>query len=258
MLELAFRPDRRRAEPIYRQLADYLRELVAAGRLGAGQKLPASRELAAALGLSRNTVSQAYEALATERLVTAHVGQGTFVRAPAPARGRASSPAEPAAPRLAWAGLFARGPVPLRAPRPREADAPDFDFRGGRVDAASLPRAELKRAFAAALDGALPQLANRLEPQGWPPLREEVARALVARGVACRAEDVLIVQGAQEGLDLLARICSTRATRRPSRSRAGSARASPSRRAGRTWCRCPWTAAACAPTRWRACCAGGA
>ena len=86
MLELAFRPDRRRQEPVYRQLAGYLRDLVAAGRLGEGQKLPATRELAAALGLSRNTVNQAYDALAAERLVTAHVGQGTFVSAAGRAR----------------------------------------------------------------------------------------------------------------------------------------------------------------------------
>jgi GntR family transcriptional regulator/MocR family aminotransferase len=208
MLELAFRPDRRRPEPVYRQLADYLRELVVAGRLGAGQKLPATRELAAALGLSRNTVNQAYDELVAERLATAHVGQGTFVAAPGRARLRAPSAREADAPRLAWAGLFAaRGPVPpLRTPQPMDAEAPVYDFRPGRVDVASLPRADLKRAFAAAIDGALPQLANRLDPQGWPPLREEIARALVARGVACRADDVLIVQGAQEGLDLLARI----------------------------------------------------
>jgi GntR family transcriptional regulator/MocR family aminotransferase len=204
VLELAFRPDRQRAEPVYRQLAAYLRALVEGGRLGAGQKLPATRELAAALGLSRNTVNLAYEALAGERLVRAHVGQGTFV-AP-PGRPRAAAPAERGETRLAWEGLFAgrspgRGPAPDLAP-----EAPAFDFRAGRVDVASLPAAELKRAFARAVDEALPALANRLDPQGWPPLREEIARSLVARGIECRADDVLVLQGAQEGLDLLARI----------------------------------------------------
>jgi len=205
MLELAFRPDRRRAEPVYQQLAGYLKELVEAGRLGAGQKLPATRELAVALGLSRNTVNLAYEALASERLVTAHVGQGTFVAAPGRRRSL-EAPAGADGERLAFEGLFAARP-PLRLPAPDLAsEAPRFELRPGRVDVDSLPRSELKRAFARAVDLALPRLANRLDPLGWPPLREAIARSLVARGIACGADDVLIVQGAQEGLDLLARI----------------------------------------------------
>lgn len=211
MLELAFRPDRQSAEPVYRQLAGYLRELVEAGRLRAGQKLPATRELAGALGLSRNTVNQAYDALVGERILTAHVGQGTFVAPARRARLGAVADADPrgeGASRLAWSGLFAaRGPrFPMRAPELPGAPEVRFDFRAGRVDPGSLPRSELRRAFGVAIDSALPQLANRLEPAGWPPLREEIARSLVARGVACGADDVLVVQGAQEGLDVLARI----------------------------------------------------
>jgi GntR family transcriptional regulator/MocR family aminotransferase len=206
MLDLAFRPDRQRPEPVYRQLAEYLRGLVAAGRLGEGQKLPATRELAAALGLSRNTVNLAYDALVADRLVTAHVGQGTFV---APQRARRTlhePPEDPRAPRLAWEGLFARTAKLSFPARDAEPATVAFDFRAGRVDAAALPRAELRRAFASAVDETLPALANRLDAQGWPPLRAEIARALVARGIACRAEDVLVVQGAQEGLGLLARL----------------------------------------------------
>jgi GntR family transcriptional regulator/MocR family aminotransferase len=206
MLDLAFRPDRQRPEPVYRQLAEYLRGLVAAGRLGEGQKLPATRELAAALGLSRNTVNLAYDALVADRLVTAHVGQGTFV---APQRARRTlhePPEDPRAPRLAWEGLFARTAKLSFPARDAEPATVAFDFRAGRVDAAALPRAELRRAFASAVDETLPALANRLDAQGWPPLRAEIARALVARGIACRAEDVLVVQGTQEGLGLLARL----------------------------------------------------
>src|SRR5262245_9609522 len=161
MLDLAFRPDRERPEPVYRQLASYLSGLVRAGRLGEGQKLPATRELASALGLSRNTVNLAYEELAAERVVTAHVGQGTFVAA-RPRAARAAGEGE--ASRLAWEGLFAAWPAGLRrmAADAAALAAPRFELRPGRVDLASLPVADLKRAFAHALDGALPELANRL------------------------------------------------------------------------------------------------
>ena len=82
MLELAFTPDRDHQEPVYRQLRNYLRDLIAAERLPRGAKLPATRELATSLGLSRNTVAQAYDDLIADGLLAAHVGQGTFVAAP--------------------------------------------------------------------------------------------------------------------------------------------------------------------------------
>src|SRR2546430_1997566 len=78
MLEIAFRADRLSPEPLYRQLELYLRGLIEADRLPPGTKLPASRELAAALGLARVTVVTAYERLTRDGLLTSHVGQGSF------------------------------------------------------------------------------------------------------------------------------------------------------------------------------------
>jgi DNA-binding transcriptional MocR family regulator len=66
VLDLAFRPDRARREPVYRQLEPHLRGLIEARRLTPGERLPASRDLAGTLGLSRNTVSQAYQTLVDE------------------------------------------------------------------------------------------------------------------------------------------------------------------------------------------------
>ena len=68
MLELSFRPDRESPEPVYRQLEAFLRELIQTRRLPPGERLPASRELATSLGLGRNTVSQAYQALTEDGL----------------------------------------------------------------------------------------------------------------------------------------------------------------------------------------------
>ena len=82
VLEIAFRPDRASDVPVVRQLADHVAALIEAGRLPAGTRLPATRDVAAALGLGRNTVSGAYETLITRGLVRAHVGQGTFVSGP--------------------------------------------------------------------------------------------------------------------------------------------------------------------------------
>ncbi len=199
---------------MHRQLESLLRALIAAGRLGPGQKLPATRELALAAGVGRNTVTQAYATLAEAGLVSAHVGQGTFVvrRSGGPAGG-APTPARG----FVWESLFAatgRAPrlprdISAREPRlPRDDSARQprlrFDFRPGRVDGAALPRDALRRAFARATR-ELGTLANSMDPFGLRALREEIARALVGRGVECGADDVLVSAGAQQALDLVAR-----------------------------------------------------
>ncbi len=208
MLDLAFQPDRDAPEPIYRQLADYLRGLLTSGRIPAGERLPASRELAVALGLGRNTINLAYQSLVDAGMLVSHVGRGTFVRARMGGSSEASGAAAPGR-SFAWEGLLSRRARALEIPAAwRHAEPADvaFDFRPGRVDPNALPIAELRRAYAGALSRRLAGLANQIDPFGWPPLREAVARALVARGIACQADDVAVVSGAQQALGFLARV----------------------------------------------------
>ncbi len=203
MLDLAFRPDRAAGEPLYRQLEEYLRALVETGRLPAGERLPATRELADSLGLGRNTVAQAYEALCDDGLLTAHVGQGTFVAA----RPRSAPGGEPVAGHaFAWEGLLAGRTRRLALPEWTALSNPiRFDFRAGGVDAPTAPQVELRRAFSRALSRHGNALARYREPLGWPALREAIARALVSRGIAARAEEIMITSGAQQALDLIGR-----------------------------------------------------
>src|SRR5208337_4179397 len=67
--------------PLYIPLRDQLRSLVHAGDLRAGDRIPASRELALTLGVHRTTVANAYAELESEGLIQGHVGRGTFIRA---------------------------------------------------------------------------------------------------------------------------------------------------------------------------------
>src|SRR5882724_12286347 len=66
--------------PLYIQLRDQLRALVHAGDLRPGDRIPASRELAAVLGVHRTTVANAYAELESEGLIQGHVGRGTFIQ----------------------------------------------------------------------------------------------------------------------------------------------------------------------------------
>jgi GntR family transcriptional regulator/MocR family aminotransferase len=65
--------------PLYSQLSRALKQAILRGRLKAGTRLPATRQLAADLSLSRNTVLTAYELLCAEQLAVASAGSGTFV-----------------------------------------------------------------------------------------------------------------------------------------------------------------------------------
>jgi GntR family transcriptional regulator / MocR family aminotransferase len=208
MLDLPFRPDRSRAEPVHRQLEGFLRGLIDAGRLAERTKLPATRELAASLGLSRTTVSRAYDGLVASGALTAHVGQGTFVAARSRARSAEPTGAMPAGRGFAWSGLFALRARMLAPPPgallPKGHPPVRFDFRGGQVATDALPVDEVRRAFSRAIARQLPALATHHDPFGWAPLRREIASYLVSRGIECRADDVAVVNGAQQAIDVAA------------------------------------------------------
>jgi GntR family transcriptional regulator / MocR family aminotransferase len=75
-----FHVERESADPMHRQLYDFLRRALADGQLSAGTQLPSTRAMARKLGVSRNTVLNAYETLTMEGLLTGQVGSGTRVR----------------------------------------------------------------------------------------------------------------------------------------------------------------------------------
>jgi GntR family transcriptional regulator/MocR family aminotransferase len=214
MIDLAFVPDRASPIPVYRQLGDALRALIDRGRLAAGVKLPATRELSVALGLHRNTVSRTYQDLVGEGYLTAHVGQGTFVaRRPPQGVPRPASHDAGEVDAFVWPGLFARRvrdlavPPSLRRVAAAARKVPmRYSFRGGQIAADALPERDLRRAFDRVVSYRLPELANLHEPRGYAPLRRAIAQHLVTRGIACGAEEVLVVNGSQQALDLLARV----------------------------------------------------
>lgn len=190
-----------RIERVYRGL----RDAVLDGRLRHGERLPATRELAVSLGVSRSTVSTAYERLTAEGYLAARVGSGTFVAMPVQtASGSGAQPAVPASvrqgslPAPAWRDLA----DPLwTEPRPIA-----YDFSVGSPDPALFPADAWRRSVAAALRGPALRTAHYTDPAGAEPLRAGIARHLgLARSVAATADDVVVTSGAQQAFDLLAR-----------------------------------------------------
>lgn len=179
-------------------LVDALREAILSGRLAAGARLPPSRALAAQLSLARGTVVTAYEELVAQGYCYARVGAGTYVAVTSPVR----RPPPPAAPlRLSGWGERLRADRFVIAAQP----SPTFDFRHG-VAPEGLPGRALLRALRRSADqlGVRPDAGD---PAGSLRLRTALALHLAqARGLHASPEQLIIVSGSQQGLDLAARL----------------------------------------------------
>jgi GntR family transcriptional regulator/MocR family aminotransferase len=184
---------------LYRQLRDAIR----AGRLGHGEQLPPSRLLSDQLQLSRKTVAEAYARLTLEGLLVSRVGSGTFVAGPNPPAMARQAPTVPigAARVQRWNGL----PTPLRHPMPEGVSR--YEFIGGYASRTPFPHDEWRRCVTAALRDDIATHGRYADTEGLPALRQAIAQfSGFTRGVRCDAGDVLVTQGAQQAIDLIARV----------------------------------------------------
>ena len=182
--------------PLYRQLYEHIALRIRSGELARGERLPATRELAGLLGLNRTTISAAYDVLETEGLIAGQVGRGSFV----------TGIAAPAAGGVDWGSLLDRGDVSPAGPsggfshevasfvmsRPSRALFPLDDFRASCQ--AVLSRPDL---------GSILQLGS---PSGYEPLRRHLMEEARRQSLARPGDDLLIVNGCQQALDLIGRV----------------------------------------------------
>ncbi|MEI5103511.1 PLP-dependent aminotransferase family protein [Streptomyces sp. PmtG] len=191
------------------QLADWLarqvRRAVAEGLLPVGSRLPATRVLAADLGVSRGVVTEAYRRL-TEDGHVAGRGRGGTVVVGAPL-------AAPAGPRATSGGSGpGGGPLFLTPPGTDVFDAlraapARIDLSPGLPDLAAFPRAAWLRAERSVLAELVPSDFGYGDPRGTPALRRAVARWLArSRGIAADPDEVLVVGGTAQALGLLASV----------------------------------------------------
>ena len=197
--------DSGRRKQVARDISNGLKGQIASGVYGPGTPLPSTRSLAAELGVSRTTVTAAYEQLSAEGFLETRQGAKTrvspaFTR-PAPQVKRRSSRSQPI--RLSGYGRrIAELPSPPSSPAGRLI----ADFRYGELTAADFPTLAWKRA----LNGALLRRPQRLrygDPRGAHELRAALQSYLWrARGLRCDAEQIIVVNGSQQGIDLCARL----------------------------------------------------
>jgi GntR family transcriptional regulator / MocR family aminotransferase len=200
------RLDANARDPIYRQLYASVRAAVVDGRLEPGLRLPSTRELAARLKLSRNTIKLAFELLIAEGYLVAAVGSGTRVASNLPAAAHASSV-------NTLSRATSRSDIPARAEAlrgvrvaiDRRGDSGEYAFRSGMPAIDAFPFEQWGR-LATRYFRQMPASWSEASPAdqlGYLPLRRAMATYLKAtRGVKCDAEQVIVTTGTQQGLYL--------------------------------------------------------
>ena len=187
---------------VARRIIAAIKQRIHGGEYRPGDRLPSSRALAIEWGVSRTTVTAAYGQLIAEGYLLNRAGARAVVarglaeapipRADAPARARAMS---------GFAERLLALPAPARFQTYRVAD-----LRYGDLSGADFPMLAWRRA----LNRASLRRAERLrysDPQGSLPLREALQSYLWrARGISCAPEQIVVVNGSQQGLDLCARL----------------------------------------------------
>ncbi|HEY4153426.1 MAG TPA: PLP-dependent aminotransferase family protein [Pseudolysinimonas sp.] len=168
--------------PAYAALADRIRLLILDGRLAIGTRLPAERELAAQLNLSRTTISAAYAELRDSGYLESLRGSGSVAR------------------------------LPSRGATPNDAIAPPefLDFSRATLPAVPAVTAAAERA-AALLPSYLSE--SGFDPMGLRALRQALADRYTARGLPTDADQLMITVGAQHAIGLVARTVLSRGDR---------------------------------------------
>ena len=190
-------------QPLTDWLCRELRSAILEGRLPPSARLPSTRDFAGQYGVSRGTIVQVFERLQSEGYLCSRVGVGTVISGQVMPRQR-SRPEADALPAFirsvkanhqrpkAFAGL-----APLRASRP---------FRIGDVDLKEFPsKLWASLAHGEPIAGFLGD--PEYDARGYRPLRQAIAQYLgSSRGIACAADQITIVSGVQQALDVLARV----------------------------------------------------
>ena len=186
--------DRGSGEPLAGQLAAALERRIVSGFLPSGSRLPATRDLAAALKINRGTVVAAYRILQNAGLTRGRVGSGTEVRA----TGSSPAPFDP--------DELLSSRVSSLTPEDSPAAGLELlaDFSRLTPDERFFPLEEFTQTLAEAWSRRA-DLWQYAPPLGLGELRMEIARRLAEHGLQPDPDRVLVTSGAQQGLDLLFR-----------------------------------------------------
>lgn len=196
--------DRNSGRPLYRQMYDELKRLIIEGELPPGYKMPSSRDIAKSLDIARSTATSAYDQLVADGFFQTYSGTGTFVSRELTDNGLkqrrpAGTDSEKLYP-LSGYGQYLSG---LKA-----FSQEGRLLRGGAVAFDDFPSHQWKQILlrrTRALNSSAMEYPD--DASGYLPLRTAIANYLSnSRGVSCTSGQILITNGSQQALDIIARV----------------------------------------------------
>jgi GntR family transcriptional regulator/MocR family aminotransferase len=205
--------DRECCVPLRYQLYEQLRRLIVAGEWKPGYKLPSTRELSETLSISRPTINWAYLQLTEEGYLESFAGSGTFVSRELPEELLYARETDAQVKRIqpeAKLALSSRGAYLLSQGRAgwscADAEHPII-FANCQPSLSDFPLAQWRKLQEKHYGQSTTLLGYPTSPKGYYPLREAIAHYLFrARAIQCSPEQVIVVSGAQQALDLAAKV----------------------------------------------------
>lgn len=208
-MDLAIYLDRTYTKPLYQQLTEKIRLAVLEGRLKPNQKLPSSRSLAKSLTISRSTVTQSYEQLESEGYLETRRGSGTYICHQIPDEWLKSKPIEPVTSTTRAKSCLSQFAQNLTTIGSLEVSEPEhaISFRYGNPALEYFPLQQWRKFLTRHCQKSTALLSYAPDAAGYYPLRIEIANYLGrSRAVQCTPEQVIIINGSQQALDLISRL----------------------------------------------------
>ena len=202
--------DERSEVPKYRQILEGIRERIGNRTLRPGDRLPSTRRLADTLGIHRSTVTLAYQELWSLGLLELHPGarprvrERTQIATPAVRRERGC---------IDWKEIASDAGEQVLAAYIRQYGSPEpvgastaIDFRSLDMDRRLFPLENFRSCLARVARRRGDKLLSYGEHAGYPPLRESIARRMRSHSISVDTDEVLVTNGAQQGIDLVFRM----------------------------------------------------
>jgi GntR family transcriptional regulator/MocR family aminotransferase len=207
-------PLSRAGEPLRKQIYAGLRSAVLSGKIASGMRLPSTRDLAEQLKVSRSVVLEAYDQLLAEGFVVGRSGSGTYVPQELWSN-RPVSLKKSTKPKLSGFGLAAAD-VAAAVESSERVSRYRYDFKFGKSesDIDTFPIEQWQRILTRRARKASVAELDYGPAAGSPLLREAICAHLRrSRAVVCDPSEVIIVNGSQQALDLIARVLLERGER---------------------------------------------
>jgi GntR family transcriptional regulator/MocR family aminotransferase len=196
----------RDGEPLFRQVYRGIRQAILSGAVRAGERLPSTRDLAEQLGISRTVMVLAYEHLLAEGFIDGRGGSGTFVSQGLARNVVRGSRSQARLPLSRFGNVVSGSMATVDTPLPRPV-APRYNFIYGRSDLATFPFAAWRRLLLRQARKGSMRHFDYGSAQGNVALREAICTYLRrSRSVVCDPDEVIVVNGSQQALDLVIRV----------------------------------------------------